>query len=187
MKATSPSSPGYIPTKCFQVGRAFPIAGTGPKGPEKAAPEPVPLASVPLALSPGFSPKWVRWCLMRLERTPKLFPHSPHLWGFSPVCIRRCLTKAEFCPKLFPHSGHANGFSPVCVPRSFTLSAPQVTLFPHSTHFRLRFPHSTPRECRSLPSHARRRLAPAPQSEWTRLCRSKWELWEKLFPQSPQL
>lgn len=48
--------------------------------------------------------RWFGWL--------KLFPHSWHVYGFSPVWIRMCLLKSAFCMKLLPHCGQVKGLSP---------------------------------------------------------------------------
>uniref|UniRef100_A0A8V5GSA2 Uncharacterized protein n=1 Tax=Melopsittacus undulatus TaxID=13146 RepID=A0A8V5GSA2_MELUD len=134
-----------------------------------AAPEPVPLASVPLALSPplpqspqakGLSPVWMRRCWVRLEPRLKLLPQSPQRWGRSPLWVLRCLAKAERWEKLFPQSGHRWGGGaedPSGTIRARGGPGPPVWS-----------PHGYGRS-----------------PVWMRRCRSRSERWMKPLPQSP--
>ena len=47
------------------------------------------------AHSNGFSPVWVRMCIVRLPDSAKVSPHSLHSNGFSPVWVRMCLARCD--------------------------------------------------------------------------------------------
>jgi hypothetical protein len=65
----------------------------------------------------GFSPVWVRRCLLRALDWIKDFGHCKHLKGLSPVCDLRCHFSSVEVLKAFSHCKHSKGFSPVCVRR----------------------------------------------------------------------
>ena len=74
---------------------------------------------LPQSHSNGFSPEWVRKCLISSVFPAKLASHCVHWWrGFSSlVCWFRCLLRWSFDIKDSPQTVHLYGLSPVWVRR----------------------------------------------------------------------
>lgn len=52
----------------------------------------------------GFSPVWMRWCLLSMLTVVKLFRHTAQLYGFSLVCQRMWTSSWQAKLKPLPHS-----------------------------------------------------------------------------------
>ena len=63
----------------------------------------------------GFSPEWIRRCLVSVELSENVFLHSRQRYGRSPECVLRCVVTDELWEKLRLQTGQRKGFSPLCV------------------------------------------------------------------------
>lgn len=63
----------------------------------------------------GFSPVWIRLCVVRVPDWLKLFPQISQMYGFSPVCVLWWVFNGPDWLNRFPQMSQEYGFSPVWV------------------------------------------------------------------------
>ena len=82
----------------------------------------------------GFSPVWVRKCLLRSPRCMYHLPHIVHTFGFSPVYESPCFFSSLLVTYLFPQTWHRWRFSPVSITLRTLRLPSRLQPMPHTAH-----------------------------------------------------